>query len=90
MGHDSLSPPINPKDLEWDWHLFELTIMGEKLEDQQQQSPPKSQTSKSKQLQTNMAPKVCGSINNATKAKAHAAAEAKKKAIEEEKKLSAL
>ena len=36
MGHNSLSPPINIEDLEWDWHLFELTIVGEELRDQQQ------------------------------------------------------
>ena len=44
MGHDSLSSPINTEDLEWDWHLFELTIAGEELRDQQQQSTLKSQT----------------------------------------------
>ena len=37
-----------------------------------------------------MAPKMHGSVNNAMKAKARAAAEAKKKAVEEEKKLLAL
>ena len=42
MGHDNLSPPINTDDLEWDWHLFKLTIVGEELRDQQQQRPPKS------------------------------------------------
>ena len=43
-----------------------------------------------KELQTIMAPKICGSINDAKKAKAHAAAEAKKKVTKEENKLSAL
>ena len=42
MGHDSLSPPINTKDLEWDWHLFELTIAGEELREQWQKIPPNS------------------------------------------------
>lgn len=50
MGHDRLSPPINIEDLELDWNLFELTIAGEELRDQQQQSTPKSQTTKSKKL----------------------------------------
>ena len=36
MGHDRLSPPINTEDLELDWHLFELTIIGEEPRDQQQ------------------------------------------------------
>ena len=31
MGHDSVSPPINTEDLEWDWHFFELKIVGEEL-----------------------------------------------------------
>ena len=31
MGHDNMSSPINTKDLEWDWHLFELKIVGEEL-----------------------------------------------------------
>ena len=31
MGHDSLLLPINTEDLEWDWHLFELTVTGEGL-----------------------------------------------------------
>ena len=35
MGHDNLSPPINTEDLEWDWHLFELTIAGEELREKQ-------------------------------------------------------
>lgn len=90
MGHDKLSLPINTKDLEMDWHLFELTIAGEELKYQQQQSIPNSQTTESKQLQTIMAPKMHGSINDAAKAKAHAVAKAKKKATEEEKKLLAL
>ena len=34
MGHDSLSLPINTEELEWDWHLFELTIAGEELREQ--------------------------------------------------------
>ena len=70
IGHDSLSPPINTKVLEWDWHLFELTIAGEEIREQQQKSPPNSQKTESKQLQTDMAPKMCGSINDAAKAKA--------------------
>ena len=37
-----------------------------------------------------MAPKMCGSINDEAKAKARAIAEPKKKAVEEEKKLSTL
>ena len=37
-----------------------------------------------------MAPKMCGSVNDVMKAKAWAAAEAKKKAMKEEKKLSTL
>ena len=71
-----------------DWHLLGLTIAGEELRDQQQQSTLKSQTTESKQLQINMAPKMHRSINDATKAKFCTAAEAKKKAAEEEKKLS--
>ena len=90
MGHDSLSGPINTEDLEWDWHLFELTIAGEELRKQRQKSPPNSQKPESKQFQTNMAPKMCGSVNDAVKAKARAATEAKKKATEEDKKLSVL
>ena len=35
MGHDMLSLPINTEYLEMDWHLFELTIAGEELKDQQ-------------------------------------------------------
>ena len=35
MGHGNLSPPINIEDLEWDSHLFELTIAGEELREQQ-------------------------------------------------------
>ena len=31
MRHDRLSPPINIKDLETDWHLFELIIIGGEL-----------------------------------------------------------
>ena len=34
MGHDSLSPLINTEDLEWDWHLFQLTIAGEERREQ--------------------------------------------------------
>ena len=90
MGHDRLSPPINTEDFEMDWHLFELTITREELRDQQQQSTPKSQMTESKQLQTNMAPKICGSINDAAKAKACTTTEAKKKATKEEKKISVL
>ena len=82
MGHDRLSPPINTKDLEMDWHLFELTITGEELRDQEQQSTPKSQMTEAKQLQTDMAPKMRGSVNDVAKAKALAAVKAKKKAIE--------
>ena len=37
-----------------------------------------------------MAPKMRGSINDTTKAKAHGVAEAKRKVVEEEKKLSML
>ena len=90
MGHDRMSPPINTKDLELDWHLFELIITGEELRDQQHQSTPKSQSTESKKLLSNMAPKMHGSINDVAKAKAHATTEAKKKVAEEEKKLSAL
>ena len=90
MGHDRLSPPINTEDLEMDWHLFELTIVGEELKNQQQQSNPISQPTESKQLQVVMAPKMHTSVNEAAKAKGRATTEAKKKAVEEEKKLSAL
>ena len=31
MGHNKPSPLINTKDLETNWHLFELKIAGEKL-----------------------------------------------------------
>ena len=90
MGHDKLSPPINSEDFEMDWHLFELTTTGEELRYQQQQSIPNSQMTESKQLQTIMAPKMHGSINDAAKDKACAAAEAKKKVAEEDKTLSSL
>ena len=90
MGHDSLSPPINTEGLEWDWHLFELKIAGEELIEQQHKSPNNSKKPESRQLQIDMAPKMRGSINDSMKAKARAATEAKKKAIAEEKKLSAL
>ena len=90
MGHNIPSPPVNSADLETNWHLFELMIAGEELKNQQQPSQPISQVTKSDQLQSSMAPKMRGSINDTTKAKAHAVAEAKRKATEEEKKLSAL
>ena len=45
---------------------------------------------KSTQSDSAMAPKMRGSINNAAKAKARAAAEAKNKADEEEKKMYSL
>ena len=48
MGHNNLSPPLNTKDLEWDWHLFEFTIVGEEPKEQQQKSPPNSQKTESK------------------------------------------
>ena len=70
MGHESMSLPINTEDLEWDWHLFELTIAGEELREQRQKSPPNSQNPKSKQFQTYMAPKMRGSVNDIVKAKA--------------------
>jgi hypothetical protein len=90
MGHVRLSPPINTEDLELDWHLFELTIMGEELSDQQQQSTSKSHTTKFKELQIDMAPKMHGSVNDATKDKSRTIAEAKRKEAKEEKKLSTL
>ena len=90
MGHDNLSPPINTEDLEWYWHLFELTIVGEELRDQQHKIPPNSEKTKSKQIQTDMAPKLHGSVNDTVEVKAQATAEAKKKAVGEEKKLSVL
>ena len=70
--------------------MFELKIAGEELIEQQQKSLTNSQKPESKQFQTDMAPKMRGSVNDAAKAKARAAAEAKKKVEEEEKKLSAL
>ena len=63
--------------------MFELTIAGEELREQQQKIPPNSQKPESKQFRTYMAPKMRGSVNDAVKAKARAAAEAKKKATEE-------
>ena len=90
MGHDRLSLPINIEDLKMDWHLFELTIMGEELKNQQKQSIPISQLTELKQLHVIMAPKMHGSVNDAAKAKACATVEAKKKVAEEEKQLSTL
>lgn len=90
MGRDKLLPPINTEDLETNWHLFELMIAGGELKNPQQQNLPISQPTNSEQLQSTMAPKMHGNINETTKAKAHTTAEAKKKEAEEENKLSTL
>ena len=90
MGHDRLTLPINTKDLETNWHFFELMITGGELKNLQQQSLPISQPTKWEQLQLTMAPKMRGNINDTVKAKARAMVEAKKKEATEEKKLSVL
>jgi hypothetical protein len=90
MGHDLPSPPINSEDLETNWHLFELRISAEELKDHNYPSQPKLQPIKSNHSYSTMALKMRGSINDATKAKARAIVEPKKKATEEEKKMSML
>lgn len=90
MGRDRPSPPINSEDLETNWHLFELTIAVEERNDQQQQGQPMFQPTKLDQLHSSMALKMRGSINDPSKAKSRVAMEAKRKAVEEEKKLSTL
>ena len=79
MVHDSLFSAINTEELESDWHLFEQRIVVLELHDQNFPSKINQQSTKSTQLDSTMAPKMRGSINNATKAKPRAVAEAKKK-----------
>ena len=84
------SSAINIEDFKRVWHLFELKIVVEEPNDQNRPSKSNLQPTKSNQLNSAMAPKMRGSINEATKSKAQVVAEAKKKATEEEKKMYAL
>ena len=79
MGRDLPSPPINSEELETNWHFFKLRIAAEELKDQNHPSQPKLQPTESNHSHSTMEPKMRGSMNDATKAKACAAAEAKKK-----------
>ena len=90
MGHDSPFPAINTEDLKSAWNLFEHRIATPESCDHNCPSKINQQSTKYNQLDSAMAPKMRGSINNATKAKVHATKEAKKKVVEEEKKMSAL
>ena len=90
MGHDSPSPAINIEELESDWHLFEQRIVAPESHDQNRPHKINQQPTKSNQPDSVMAPKIRGSINDAAKAKVRATAKAKKKVVEEEKKMYAL
>ena len=90
MGHDSLFPAINTKELESDWHLFEQRIVAPESHDHNCQSKINQQSTKSTQSDSTMALKMRGSINDTAKSKDRAAADHKKNVVEEEKKMSSL
>ena len=84
MGCDLPSSVINVEEIESNWHLFELRIVAEEPHDHDRTSKINQQPTKFNQPDSNMAPKMRGSINNVAKDKACATAEAKKKVVEEE------
>ena len=87
MEQESLLLDIKPDELESDWHLFEQTISALEPLDQNCPSKFNQQSTKFTQSYSTMAPKMRGSLTDAAKSKAQAVVEAKKKAIEDEKKM---
>lgn len=90
MGHDPLLLAINVKDLENDWKLFKYIISAPKPPNQNYADEFKLPTTNLSQPDSTMAPKMRGSVSNSAKAKAWAIIEARKKVIEDEKKMSSL
>ena len=90
MTQGPLLPAINTKDLESDRQLFEKRIFAPELPDQNCANEFKLPTTNLSQLDSTMAPKMRCSMSDAAKAKARAVAEARKKSIEDEKKMSSL
>lgn len=81
MGQDSLLPSINMEEFESDWQLFKQRIFALEPPDQNCPSKLNQQLTKFTQPNLVMAPKMRGSLTNATKPKAAKATEAEKKVV---------
>ena len=74
MGQDSLFLAINMEEIESDWNLFEQIIFAPESPNQNCPSKFNQQSTKFTQSDSPMAPKMRGSLKEATKAKAGGAA----------------
>ena len=90
MRQDPLLPAINTKDLKSDWQLFEQIISAPEPPDQNRANEFKLPTTNLSQLDSTMAPNMRGSVSDTAKSKSWEVVEPRKKAGEDEKKMSSL